>query len=122
MENRTRTLLPGDEGAQSVNITPIFCCQSDIILQNSLGRVSLTTDAWSDPNLISFLGITAHFIARDNVDGKPALALRSRMLAFRHIQGSHTGERLARVFYQVIKDAGIERKVHWLCIQSRLYN
>jgi hypothetical protein len=68
--------------------------------------VSLTTDAWSDPDLVSFLGVTAHFVVRDGLDGQ--LVLRSGLLAFRHIQGSHTGANLASVLYKIIKDAGIE--------------
>ena len=81
----------------------------------SLGRVSLTTDAWSDPNLVSFLGATAHFIVRDMLHDQ--LILRSGLLAFRHLQGSHTGEHLAEVFYAIIKGAGIERRVCWaLCV------
>ncbi|KAH7918270.1 hypothetical protein BV22DRAFT_990206, partial [Leucogyrophana mollusca] len=34
-------------------------------LKNSLGRVSNTTDLWSDPNRDSFMGVTAHFMMRD---------------------------------------------------------
>lgn len=78
------------------------------IFQKALGRVSLTVDAWSDPNLSSFLGTTAHFITREP-GGQ--LKLRSGLLAFRHLQGSHTGEHLAGVFYKTIKGAGIERRV-----------
>lgn len=71
--------------------------------------MSFTVDAWSDPDLISFLGTTAHFIVRNTLDGQ--LILRSGLLAFRHIQGSHTGENLARVLYKIIEDAGIEQRV-----------
>jgi len=76
--------------------------------------VSLTTDAWSDPDLVSFLGATAHFIVRDGPDSQ--LILRSGLLAFRHIWGSHTGENLARILYKIIKGARIEQKVYWFHI------
>ncbi|KAH9970382.1 hypothetical protein BGW80DRAFT_1135566, partial [Lactifluus volemus] len=32
--------------------------------ESALGCISFTSDCWSDPNLASFLAITAHFIAR----------------------------------------------------------
>ena len=76
--------------------------------------MSLTTDAWLDPDLVSFLGATAHFIVRDVPNGQ--LILRSGLLAFRHIQGSHTGANLARVLYTIIKNASIERKVCWFIL------
>ena len=71
----------------------------------------LTTDAWSDPDLVSFLGATAHFIVRDRPENQ--LILKSGLLAFWHVRGSHTSENLACIFYNIIKEAGIERKVYW---------
>ena len=66
-------------------------------------------DAWSTPILTSFLGTTAHFIVRDKLHKQPIL--RSGLLAFRHIRGSHTGEHLAEVLYEIIKGAKIEQRV-----------
>ncbi|KAJ6552173.1 hypothetical protein B0H10DRAFT_1748471, partial [Mycena sp. CBHHK59/15] len=34
-------------------------------LKTAYGRISFTSDIWSDPNLRSFLGLTAHFCVRD---------------------------------------------------------
>lgn len=45
----------------------------------------MTTDAWSNPNIISFLAVTAHYIIREAGTGR--LLLRSGLLAFRHITG-----------------------------------
>ena len=39
-----------------------YIVKSLINLQKSVGKISLTTDAWSDPNQISFLAVTAHWI------------------------------------------------------------
>ncbi|KAJ8582382.1 hypothetical protein M405DRAFT_691800, partial [Rhizopogon salebrosus TDB-379] len=33
-------------------------------LKNALGRISLTTDLWSDPNRDSYMAVTAHFMMR----------------------------------------------------------
>jgi hypothetical protein len=80
-------------------------------MQNSLGRVALTTDVWSDPELTAFLAATAHFIVRVHGRSGSQLILRSGLLAFRHVSGVHTGEKLACVLHKIIKDAGIERGV-----------
>jgi hypothetical protein len=56
---------------------------------------------------VSFLALTAHFIAREN--GR--LVLRNRLLAFRIVEGSHNGENLARIVFAILKDAGLLGKV-----------
>ena len=71
--------------------------------------MSLTTDAWSNPNLTSFLGVTAHYIVREAGNGH--LLLKSGLLAFRHITGSHTGENLARILSEIIHEMGIIDRV-----------
>ena len=76
-------------------------------------------DVWSDPNLAGFLGVTAHFIVRDTSDG--GLIMRSGLLAFRRIRGSHTGENIANVLYDIITDAGIEQRVCLLNSDSMIH-
>ncbi|KAJ6462091.1 hypothetical protein C8R45DRAFT_770557, partial [Mycena sanguinolenta] len=34
-------------------------------MKRAYGRISFTSDIWTDPNLRSFLGLTAHFCIRD---------------------------------------------------------
>jgi hypothetical protein len=77
------------------------------LFQSALGRISFTSDCQSDPNLVSFLALTTHFIVREN--GR--LVLRNRLLAFRIVEGSHTGENLARIIFAILKDAGLLGKV-----------
>lgn len=69
---------------------------------------------------MSFLGVTAHFIVRNQLDGQ--LILRSGLLAFQHIQGSHTGEHLSEVLYKIIKGAGVEQRVRSFCIMLPYLN
>lgn len=76
---------------------------------------------WSDPDLVPFLGVTAHFIVRDEPSGKPTLSLRSALLAFRHLPGSHTGENLALALHKIIKAAGIERRVCFVLFWYHTY-
>jgi hypothetical protein len=59
---------------------------------------------------VSFLGVTAHFAVRGGQDTQ--VNLRSRLAAFRHIEGSHTGENLATAFYKIVKEAGVEHRVY----------
>ena len=41
----------------------LSCDCANIVLQTTLARISFTSDCWSDPNLTSFLALTAHFMA-----------------------------------------------------------
>ena len=66
-------------------------------------------DAWSNANLTLFLGVTAHYIVHE--EGSNCLVLRSGLLAFRHIKGSHTGENLAGILFGIICDTGIVNRV-----------
>lgn len=75
----------------------------------------MTTDAWSNPNITSFLAVTGHYIIREAGSGR--LLLRSGLLAFRHIKGSHTGENLAGVLFGIICDMGILNCVSGACPQ-----
>lgn len=76
--------------------------------QNALGRVCYTSDLWSDLKLISFMAITAHYLAK-GAEGR--WELRSCLLAFRYIQGDHSGAALSREFYNVLKEADVLNRV-----------
>jgi hypothetical protein len=67
-----------------------------------LGRISFTSDCWSDPNLTTFLALTAHFMARDMND---QLVLRSHLLAFRVVEDKHDGKNLGRIIFEILKEA-----------------
>jgi hypothetical protein len=87
---------------------------SPSILQTAQGRISFTSDCWSDPNLTSFLALTAHFIAKDS-SGR--LVMQNRLLAFRVIDGKHDGKNLGTIIFEIIKQAGIlgQASVHSGC-------
>ncbi len=80
-----------------------FACHSktDIAIQYALGRISFTTDLWSCRILRGFLAITIHFCRHD---GEGRLVLRTRLGAFRHIPGRHTGANLASHFLDVLDE------------------
>lgn len=54
------------------------------------------------------MAITAHYMIEAS-DG--SLRLRSTLIAFRRLQGSHDGENLAKVFMQVLKEVGATERV-----------
>ena len=77
-------------------------------LQNALGRISLTSDLWSDPELNAFMAITAHYLMHDTNN---RLQLVTDLLAFRHVVGDHSGDHIRQIFFKVLDDAGISHKV-----------
>lgn len=79
-----------------------------ICVQDAFGRISLTSDCWSDHNLASYMAVTVHFSARD-INGH--LEIRNRLLAFQVIEGWHDGKNLGRVLFEIIKEARILGKV-----------
>lgn len=77
-------------------------------LQRSLGRISFTTDLWSDPNLDSFMAVTVHYYIRDE---NRRLMRRNGLIAFRFVPGSHSGENLASHFIGIVEEMGALNKV-----------
>ncbi|EUC59354.1 hAT family dimerization protein, partial [Rhizoctonia solani AG-3 Rhs1AP] len=69
-------------------------------IKNSQGQVSLTTDLWSDELLRAFMAVTAHYI---NSQGD----LAEHLVAFRKIDGHHTGANVGQVLFSVIEEMGI---------------
>lgn len=86
---------------------------SDDFIQNALGRVSFTSDVWSRQTMQSFMGVTAHFIARSPLN---VLTLETRLVAFRVLHGSHTGNNLANEFLRVIEEIECLNKVCYIVI------
>jgi ketopantoate reductase len=88
-------------------------------VQKSLGRISFTSDIWSDPNLTSFMAVTTHFCLRDEAG---RLSIASRLLAFRVVEGSHDGEHIGDALFEIMDEAGITHKVCSQCFQIQMCN
>jgi hypothetical protein len=54
-----------------------------------------------------YLSITIHWLGPK----ADQVVLRQALLAFRRVRGSHSGERLARIIFDICEQAGIIRKV-----------
>lgn len=85
------------------------CIKNILAKQRS---VSITTDIWSDRTMRSFLGVTAHAIISNPTSG--SVELKSMLLSCQRFSGSHTGERIASAFEEVIEVAGIKNKIDFV--------
>lgn len=74
------------------------------------GRISFTFDGWTSSTMTAYLAVTVHWITTNWI-------LRSELLSFSELEGSHSGENQAELLYRLVKKTGIEDKVcrHGLC-------
>ena len=87
-------------------------------MQNALGRISVTTDMWSDPNLSAFMAVTSHWIETETIQTARGvqyhLKLRAELIGFHRVPGSHTGEHLAQALLYILDRLGITSKVIYI--------
>jgi hypothetical protein len=62
------------------------------------------------------MAVTAHFCAYSS-DGK-RLVIKSQLVAFRHVSGTHDGVNLAKVFVAILKDLGALNKVGMVTLDN----
>ncbi len=74
------------------------------LLYDAPGKLSFTVDGWTSPNMLPFLGITAHWVDSE-------WHLREALLDFAPLSGSHSGENLASVFIATCDKFGILPKI-----------
>jgi hypothetical protein len=73
-------------------------------IQSTPGRISSTTDLWSlDQTKASFLGMTGHWIKVNGLKW----TLRSEIIGFYGLSGSHSGENVGRHFLKLCERVGI---------------
>ena len=63
------------------------------------------------------MAITAHFLLKK----QGQLTMHTRLLAFHHLPGSHTGENMANAVYNILKAANILTKVFLLSFHLYLF-
>lgn len=83
-----------------------------------MGKISFTMDIWSDPDLKSYMAVTAHWMEcqplQTSQTSQQKIRLRADLIGFINILGSHTGEHLAKVFLWIIDRLKIADKVGFL--------
>ncbi len=65
-----------------------------------MGKISFTTNVWTDFNMKSYMAVTAHWLQKASLQSK--LTLHCDLIGFIHVPGSHTGECLAKVFLHIL--------------------
>ena len=80
-----------------------------------MGKISFTMDTWTDFDKKPYMAVTAHWLEKTSLlmSGRlqQQVNLRTDLIGFVHIPGTHTGERLAEVFHLVLKRLKITQKV-----------
>ena len=70
---------------------------------------------WTDFDKKPYMAVTAHWIEKTSLhlSGRlqPRLQLRTDLIGFVHVPGSHTGERMAKVFIWILERLNITEKV-----------
>lgn len=73
-------------------------------------HVSVTVDIWSDRRMRGFLGVTVHYMEKD----EESLQLKSNLLSFDRFKGSHTAERICKQFEAACDEFDIKDKVDYI--------
>ncbi|KAF5373365.1 hypothetical protein D9757_009741 [Collybiopsis confluens] len=96
---------------ESVNL---YWTQISQEMQNAEGAVSITDDIWTDIEKRSFLAITGHWImgkmVKTSMGEKKELVMRSALIGFVCLPGSHTGHHIAEAFVSVMEKLGLLNK------------
>lgn len=82
--------------------------------QEAIGRISYTCDMWSRGSLAGYMALTAHWLAIDPATG--TLRLKARLVGFRHVPGTHSGDAEADVIWKIFNELGVVEKVYSIMI------
>jgi hypothetical protein len=88
-------------------------------LKESMGRVSITSDLWSNSSMRSFMAITLHWIARTH-EGE--LELMTALGAFRYVKDKHDGSNLAAHFIHVLEELDIADRIGGITLDNATNN
>lgn len=58
-------------------------------------------DIWSRQNMESYMAVTAHFISKSPTND---LTMETQLVAFRKLDGSHTGINIAQNFIRIMRE------------------
>jgi hypothetical protein len=79
-----------------------------------MGKISFTMDMWTDDfKKKAYMAVTAHWLEKVTLSSRlqSKISLRTDLIGFMHVPGSHTGERLAEAFLFIIGRLKIVKKV-----------
>lgn len=84
-------------------------------INEASGKVSITFDCWTSPNVHGYLCITAHYINKD-------WELKSPVLAFDVIHGSHTAEALKKHMLECFRKWELMQRIHAITMDNHSTN
>jgi hypothetical protein len=88
-----------------------------------MGKISFTMDMWSDFDKKHYMAVTAHWLEKTSLliseSPQQQVNLRTDLIGFVHIPGSHTGERLAEVFLWILERLKITKKVRFIFYSNK---
>jgi hypothetical protein len=95
----------------AVSICLLLILQVSYVLQNALGKVSFTSDLWSNTigGYDPYMAITAHWIAQEGP--MAILVLKAGLIAFHYLHGAHTGKELASTMVYLLDRAEVTNNV-----------
>ncbi|OBZ71068.1 hypothetical protein A0H81_08990 [Grifola frondosa] len=95
-------------------------------MKNSVGKISFTSDMWSDPNLTPFMAVTAHWIKAKTeetpVGPRKVLELRADLIGFLRVPGRHDGQHLAQAFLFTLDRLEITPQIGWITLDNASNN
>jgi hypothetical protein len=82
-----------------------------------MGKISFTMDLWTDFDRKPYMAVTAHWLEKtcpQSETPQQQVNLRTDLIGFVHLPGTHTGERLAGVFLWILDRLKITKKVRFI--------
>lgn len=86
-----------------------------ILLSDETGELCWTTDLWSSPNHVSFMGITCGWM-------DSGFNVHDIVVGFGKLIGEHSGVNIARHFYERLESLGVTHKVTLLYFSFLILN
>ena len=81
-----------------------------ILIPNSLGKISYTSDIWSSKSRTPYLAITAHWMCQDKGGN---ICLTSALIAFHRVWGKHTAKNLSKIMLDLFDRTQSTNKASW---------
>jgi hypothetical protein len=84
-------------------------------MRDAHSNISISFDLWTSPNYLAILGVVAHFIDKF---GKRRIAV----LGLRELNGEHSGENMAEILLQIIRDYKIMGRIGYFMADNASTN
>lgn len=103
-------LLPRGDSTIKVDFDEIYRHKKLAIqesLRTAISSIHLTPDNWTTPNHLAVMGVVAHYVSVDH-------GLQHIVLGIRELHGTHSGENMAEILWELLKDFDIIDKIGYI--------